>query len=113
MSALDDARLRAVLEADDDSARMIKLFDGRYASNGIVSRIAVQTQLFCMRYSGQNMSGYIDRYTSLYPQFKRIGKNSAIPESHKAPILLASTDLTCSLRPTVAALRRKDISDPS
>ena len=109
ISALGDAPLRVVLEADDDPKRMLKLLDARYASNRTVSRIAVQTQLFRMRYTDQNMSTYVDQYTSLFAQLERMGKDAAIPETHKAPMLLASIDPQCPLESTAAALRTKDV----
>ena len=111
ISALGDAPLRVVLEADDDPVKMLQLLDARYASNRTVSRIAVQTQLFRMTYKDQNMSTYVDQYTSLFSQLERMGKDAAIPETHKAPMLLASIDPTCSLEPTAAALRTKSISE--
>ena len=111
ISALGDAPLRVVLEADDDPERMLKLLDARYASNRTVSRIAVQTQLFRMSYTNQNMSVYVDQYTSLFSQLERMGKDAAIPETHKAPMLLASIDPKCSLESTAAALRTKDVSE--
>ena len=42
-----------------------------------------------------------------------MGKDSAIPESHKAPMLLASIYQTCTLESTAAALRTKDASELS
>ena len=111
ISALGDAPLRVVLEADDDPERMLKLLDARYASNRTVSRIAVQTQLFRMTYTNQNMSAYVDQYTSLFSQLERMGKDAAIPETHKAPMLLASIDPKCSLESTAAALRTKDVAE--
>lgn len=111
INALGDAPLRAVLEADEDPARMMKLLDARYACSRTVSRIAVQTQLFRMSYTGQNMSAYIDQYSSLFNQLEQMGKDAAIPESHKAPMLLASIDPKCFLESTAAALRTKDPSE--
>lgn len=111
ISALGDSPLRVVLEADDDPKRMLELLDGRYASNRTVSRISVQTQLFRMTYTNQNMSSYVDKYTSLFAQLERMGKDAAIPESHKAPMLLASIDPQGPLESTAAALRTKDVSD--
>lgn len=111
ISALGDAPLRVVMEAEDDPARMMKLLDARYASSRTVSRIAVQTQLFRMNYTGQNMSTYIDQFTSLFSQLERMGKDAAIPESHKAPMLLASIDPNCTLESTAAALRTKEASE--
>lgn len=91
-TALGDVSLRVVIEADDDPARMMKLLDVEYMSSRNVSRITVQTQLFRMSYTGQNMSTFIDQYTSLCNQVERVGKDAAIPENYKAPRLLALID---------------------
>lgn len=111
ISALGDAPLRVVMDVDDDPRRMMELLDSRYASNRTVSRIAVQTQLFRMRYNGQSMSEYVDQYTALFALLERMGKDASIPESHKAPMLLASIDPSCSLESTAAALRTKEVSE--
>lgn len=58
---------------------MLQLLDGRYALSHTVSRISIQTQLFRMRYNGQDMSGYIDQYSSLFSQLERMGKDAAVP----------------------------------
>ena len=71
----------------------------------------MQTQLFRMSYTGQNMATYVDQFTSLFSQLERMGEDAAIPESHKAPMLLASIDPSCALESTAAALRTKDIDD--
>ena len=111
ITALGNSPLRVVADVDDDPARMLELLDARYASNRTVSRIAVQTQLFRMRYTGQDMSKYIDEYASLFSQLEFMGKDVAIPEAHKAPMLLASIEPTCDLEPIAAALRTKDAQD--
>lgn len=64
-----------------------------------------------MRYTDQNMSTRVDRYTSLFAQLEQMGKDAAIPETHKAPMLLASIDTKCSLESTAATLRTKDATD--
>lgn len=103
--ALGDAVLCNVIEADDDPAKMLKPLDARYASNRTVSCIAAQTQLFCVSSSGQNMHDYIDQYMSLFLQLERMGKDAAILQTNKAPMLLASINPNCSLESTAAALR--------
>ena len=108
ISALGDAPLRVVMDAEDDPARMLQLLDSRYASNRTVSRISVQTQLFQMLYTDQNISTYIDQYTSLFSQLECMGKDAAIPESHKASMLLVSIDPNCALESTAADLPTKD-----
>ena len=57
------------------------------------------------------MSSYVDKYSSLFAQLESMGKDIAIPESHKAPMLLASIDPKCPLESTAAALRTKDASE--
>lgn len=43
------------MEADEEPCNIIKLLDRRYDSNLTVSRISVQTELFSMACSGQNI----------------------------------------------------------
>ena len=57
------------------------------------------------------MSSYIDKYTSLFAQLEQMGTDVAFPDTHKAPMLLASIDPKCVLESTAAALRTKDASD--
>lgn len=111
ISALGDSPLRVVADADGDPARMLMLLDTRYASNRTVSRIAVQTQLYRMRYKGQDMAKYIDEYTALFSQLEFMGKEVAIPETHKAPMLLASIDPSSDMEPIAAALRTKNADE--
>ena len=111
ISALGDSPLRVVAEADGEPARMLALLDARYASSRTVSRIAVQTQLFRMRYTGQDMSRYIDEYVTLFSQLEFMGKDIAVPEAHKAPMLLASIDPDSDMESIAAALRTKDAKE--
>lgn len=68
ISPLVDAPLRFVMDVDCDPKLMLELLDSRYASNRKVFRIAVQTQIFRMSYTAQNMSSYVDQHTSLFSQ---------------------------------------------
>lgn len=90
---------------------MLQLLDARYAPNRTVSRIPVQTQLFHMQYTDQNTLEYVDKHTSLFSQLEQMGKDAPIPETHKASILLASTDPKCSLESTAVALRTKKVPE--
>lgn len=87
------------------------MWDSSYASNRTVSRIFVQTQLFRMTYTEQNMSEYRDTYTSLFSQLDWMGKEATIPESHQAPMLLASIEPQCRLKSTADALRTKHVDE--
>lgn len=64
-----------------------------------------------MTNNGQNMSDYVDQFAALFSQLDRMGKDAAIPESYKAPMLLACIDPNCSFKSTAAALRTKVISE--
>lgn len=61
-----------------------------------------------MSYKDQNVSSYVDQHTSLFSQFERMGKETAIPETHKGPLLLPSIDLSYFLKSTAAAFRTKE-----
>lgn len=90
ISALSDFALLVVTKTGDEPAKMLKLLDAWYASNRTVSRTEVQTHLFRMSYNGQDTSHYIDQYVSLFLLLERMGKNTAILEIHKVPMLLAA-----------------------
>lgn len=104
ISALGDAPLRVVIEADEYPGKILKLLDTIYASNRTVSRISMKTQLFCMAYTRKNMPTYIEQYSSLFSKLESMGKDAAIPKSHKAPMLFASISPRCELESTSAAL---------
>lgn len=63
-----------------------------------------------MSYTGKNMDTYIDQYRYLLSQLERMGKDSAIPESHREAMLLASIGLNCALESIEAAHRTKEVS---
>lgn len=111
ISALGDSALRVVADADGNPSSMLKLLDDRYASNRTSSRISVQTQLYRMKYQGQDMSNYIDEYTSLFSQLEFMGRDVAIPDSHKAPMLLASINPSSEMESIAAALRTKNANE--
>lgn len=108
ISALGNEQLRVLAEVNGEPMRMLQLLDARYASNRTVSRIAIQTQLYRMTYSNQDMSRYIDEYTGLFSQLEFMGKDIAIPEAHKAPMLLASINPSSNMETIAAALRTKE-----
>lgn len=109
--AVGDGSLRMVMDVEDDPAQMVKRLDNRRASSCRVSINAVQTQPFRMSYNNQNISKYIDQFTSLFSQLDRTGKEAAIAESHKAPMFLASMDPNSPLKITAAALRIDKMSE--
>jgi gag-polypeptide of LTR copia-type len=90
---------------------MLKLLDERYASSRAASRIAIQTQLYRKTNNGSDMAKFIDEYCSLFSQLERMGKDAAIPETHKAPMLLAAIPVDSPLEVTAAALRTKDVAE--
>lgn len=72
---------------DSELDEMLRLLDSTYASSRTVSIIAVQTELFSMSYIGQNMAQYMDEYKTVFWRLDRMGRDAAIPETHKAPML--------------------------
>jgi gag-polypeptide of LTR copia-type len=111
IAALGDSALSVVSAVDEKPDQMLKLLDERYASSRAASRISVQTQLYRKSYTGGDMAKFIDAMGTLFSQLERMGNDAAIPESHKAPMLLASIPPDSPLEITAAALRTKDIAE--
>jgi len=65
---------------------MIKILDSIYASSSAVPITAVQTQLFRMSFSNQDMAEHIHQYMSFLVQLERMGTDAAIPDTQKARI---------------------------
>lgn len=76
ISALSDAPIRVLLDMDGEPDALLSLLDSRYACSRTVSKIAVQTQLSRMSYTGQNLSACIDEYTPLFHKLDRISPYS-------------------------------------
>ncbi len=90
---------------------MLMLLDKRYASNRARTRISVLTATHSKKYQGsEHMGKYIDEVEKLFAQLEKMGSYTATPESHKAPLLLASWGTKSELESTVAALRLKNTS---
>jgi hypothetical protein len=90
VSALGDATLRIVADADDDPAKMLSLLGAHYASSRAMSRILSQTALYSKTCNNGDFSMFVDELASQVPQLERMGYDASVPESHKATILLAS-----------------------
>jgi gag-polypeptide of LTR copia-type len=111
IAALGDSPLRVVADVDDEPDRMLALLDDRYAFSRAASRIAIQTQLYRKIYNSGDMATFIDEFGTLFSQLERMGKDAAILESHKAPMLLAAIPIDSSLEVTAAALRTKEVAE--
>lgn len=110
VNALGDSPLRVCSSSLDDPITMIELLDARYASDRAVSRISVLTSLYSKKYnSRENMAKYIDEFEVLFNQLEKMGNDTKVPESHKAPLLLSSMGHDSQLESTVAALRLRDV----
>jgi hypothetical protein len=110
-AALGNSPLNIVADVDEEPARMLALLDDRFAFSRAASRTAVQTQLERKTYNGGNMGTFIDKFGTLFSQRERSGKDAAIPESHKAPMLLTTFHIDSLLDLTAAALRTKEVAD--
>jgi gag-polypeptide of LTR copia-type len=112
VSALGDSAFRVCAPEAGDPIAMLHMLDKRYASKRAASRISLLTSVYDKRYQPKSsMSKYIDEFNQLFSQLESMGTDANIPESHKAPLLLASLCTNSSLESTVAALRLRDISD--
>lgn len=76
------------MDMDEEPDAVLRLLESWYTLNRTVSRIAVQTQLFHRSYAGQNISEYIDEYTTTFFKLDRMGRDAATPETQKAAALL-------------------------
>ena len=110
--ALGDAALRVCMSDVDEPLEMLASLDSRYASNRATTRIALLTSLYAKRYRNhENMAKYIDEFESLFAQIEKMGKEAAVPETHKAPILLASMGTSSQMESIVAVMRMRDTVD--
>lgn len=56
----------------------------------------------------RDMAIHIDKFETLFAKLERMGDETKIPESHKAPLLLPSKGIQSALGSKVAALRTND-----
>lgn len=86
------------------------MLDNRFASSLTATRITVLTYMYTKQFNKyDDMTTYVDEFKTFFAELKRIGADSEITESHKAPLHLDSMENTSRLKSTVAALRTKDI----
>lgn len=112
VTALGDSAFRVCSSKVRDPLGMLDLLDKRYASCRAASRISVLTTLFSKKYlNGQDMARFVDEFEALFAQLEKMGSDTVIPESFKAPLLLASLGTNSSLESTIAALRLRDVKE--
>lgn len=108
VAVLGDAALRNCQKDAPDTLKMLSTLDKHYASKRPASRISVLTALFSKRYKDStSMSKYIDDFNKSFAMLEVMGEDATIPESLKAPILLASFGTDSKLESVIAALRVK------
>ena len=108
-NALGDHPFRVCSSALDNPMEMLNLLDARYASTRAASRVSILTTLYTKKYTGKyNMEKYVDEFEVLFNQLERMGKENAVPENHKAVLLMASMGHDSPLENTLAALRIQD-----
>jgi hypothetical protein len=72
--------------------------------------MAVQTALHRKAYNNDDMLVCMDEFASPFAQLEHMGYDAYVPESHKAPMLLASIPVKSPLEMTAAALRTNYMS---
>ena len=109
VNALGNSALRVCSNHVSEPMDMLATLDARYASTRATTRISVLTALYTKRYTGKSeMARYVDQFESLFSQLELMGKEHAVPESHKVGILLASMGTNSCLESSCAALRLQD-----
>lgn len=107
--ALGDVPFRVCSTNAGNPVLMLELLDKRYASTRAANRISVLTSVYGKKYQDtMSMPKFVDEFETLFAQLERMGEDTAVPESHKAPLLLASMGHESALESTVAALRLKE-----
>ncbi len=110
--ALDDSALRVCRSQIGKPMDMLKTLDSWLASKRASARIAVLTAIYSKRYHGNMpMSKYKDEFDQLFSQLETMGDEAKVPESHKAPLLLASLGTNSKMENTAAPLRLTKIED--
>ena len=107
ISSLGNVPLRVVEMANGRPATMLHLLDERFASQRAATRIVLMTSLYRTKYTGGSMSKHCDDIASIIAQLDRMGKEVALPESHKGVLLLASIGNESDYESTAAALRTR------
>eukprot|EP00171_Calliarthron_tuberculosum_P018320 IDg18320t1 len=107
-----DSAFRVCASATRKPYKMLELLDTRYASKRAASRIATLISVYSKRFNGKaSMCKYIEDFNHLFSQIESMDPEASIPESHKAPLLLASIRTESVIESTIAALRLKDIKN--
>lgn len=84
VNALGYSAFRVCISSVDNPLGILDLLDARYASKRAASRINVLTTLYTKLHNGT------EHKESLCNQLELIGEDTAVPETQKAPLLLAS-----------------------
>lgn len=100
-----------IADVDDEPAKVLKLLDDRYTSYRAVSRIAVQRQLYLIRYKEQDISKHVDEYIALFSQLHFMGETVVVLGAHEAPMLLVSINPKSTMEPITNASHNKNADD--
>lgn len=108
--ALGDTALRACAVKIGNPLEMLEMLNNGFALNRTATRISVLTSMYIKRFNCKrdDIATFVDEFESLFAQLERMGAETEIPESHKAPLLLVSMGNNSPLESTVAALRKKE-----
>lgn len=90
IEALGDRPLRIVSALTEDPRSMLNKLRDRYASNSVVSKSSVLSELYAMKYKSGDMSEYIDKFTALLDRLTSM--DAPIPEELAKTIFLSSMD---------------------
>lgn len=86
---------------------MQEMSDIRFASKMTATRIYVLTSMYIKTFNAKmnDIATYVDHFELLFSELERKGSETEIPDSYKAPPLLANIGNNLPLNGTVEALR--------
>ena len=83
--------------------KILELLDKSYPSTRAATRISILTSVYSNTFDSKDKTPcYIDEFKLLFAHLERMGDDAAVPESHKAPFLLASLCNYVPLEITIA-----------
>lgn len=96
VAALGDTALCVCASQIGQPSKTLEMLDSRLASSRTATGISVLTTMYTERFNSKadNMASYNDEFETLFAHLERMEADTRIPESHTAPLLLASMGTT-------------------
>lgn len=114
VAALGDSALRVCSAMIGEPIKMSDLPDKRFASNRMATPILVLKSMYSKKFVPRyEMPKFVHEFEFLLAQLEGMRSETAIPEAHKAPLLLGSIGNDSVSKSTIVALRTKNTDQSS